>query len=134
LKIDLRSGHHQLWIGDENIPTTAFRTRYRHYEFVVMPFGLINAAAAFIDLMNRVLKPHLNHFVVVFIDGILIYSRTPEEYTHYLRIILEVLRKKELRAKLKKYEFWLGKVAFLGHVVSNEGVSVDPQKIEVITK
>jgi len=116
-----------------DIPRTVFCTRYGHYEFVVMPFGLTNASAAFIDLMNRVFKPYLDQFVVVFIDDILIYSRTPEDHVHHLRTALEVLRKNKLYAKLSKCEFLLRKLAFLGHVVSNEGVSVDPQKIEAVS-
>jgi len=99
----------------------------------MMPFGLTNSPAAFVDLMNRVFKPYLDKFVVVFIDDILIYSRTLEEHTHHLRTTLKVLRKNELYAKLSKCEFWLRKVAFLGHVVSNERVSVDPQKIETVS-
>ena len=99
-----------------------------------MPFRLTNAPAVFMDLMNRVFKPYLDQFVVMFINDILIYLRTLEEHTHHLRIALEVLRENELYANLKKYKFWLGQVAFLWHVVSNEGVSMDPQKIEVITK
>jgi len=91
-----------------------------------MPFGLANAPAAFMDLMNRIFKPYLDEFVVVFIDDILIYSRTPDEHTHHLRVALDVLRKNELYAKFSKCEFWLEKVDFLGHVVSSEGVSVDP--------
>jgi len=100
---------------------------------MVMPFGLTNALAAFMDLINRVFKPYLDQFVVVFIDDIPIYSKTSEEHTHHLRTILEVLQRNELYAKFLKCQFWLSKVAFLGHVVSNEGVSVDPQKIEVVT-
>ena len=103
--IDLRSGYHQLRIKDEGIPQTAFCTRYGYYEFVVMPFWLINAPATFMDLMNRVFKPYLDQFVVVFIDDILIYSRTLEDHTLHLRTVLEVLRKNELYAKFTKCEF-----------------------------
>ena len=99
----------------------------------MMSFALTNAPAAFMDLMNRVFKPYLDKFMVVFIDDILIYSRTPDEHTHHLWVALDVLRKNELYAKFSKCEFWLEKVAFLGHVVSNEGVSMDPQKIEAVT-
>jgi len=98
-----------------------------------MPFGLTNAPAAFMDLMNRVFKPYLDQFVMVFIDVILIYSRTSKDYTHHLRTLLEVLRKNELYAKFIKCEFWLNKAALFGHVVSNERVAVDPQKIEAVT-
>ena len=98
-----------------------------------MPFGLINAPAAFMDIMNRLFKPYLNKFVVVFIDDILIYLRTPEEHTRHLRIALEVLRMNELYVKLSKCEFWFNNVAFLVYVVSNEGVSRDPLKIEAMT-
>ena len=118
---------------DEDTPKTTFHTRYGHYEFVVMPFGHTNALAAFMDLLNRVFKPYLDKFMVVFIDDILIYSRTPDEHTHHLQIALEVLRRNELYAKFSKCEFWLEKVAFLGHVISSEGVSVDPQKIKAVT-
>ncbi|GJV99597.1 putative reverse transcriptase domain-containing protein [Tanacetum coccineum] len=102
-KIDLRSGYHQLRVRDEDIPKTAFRTRYEHYEFQVMPFGLTNAPAVFMDLMNRVRKPYLDKFVIVFIDDILIYSRNEEEHAKHLRIILELLRKEKLYAKFSKY-------------------------------
>ncbi|KAL9252431.1 Transposon Ty3-G Gag-Pol polyprotein-like protein, partial [Drosera capensis] len=106
-KIDLRSGYHQLRIKAEDISKTAFRTRYGHYEFVVMPFGLTNAPAVFMDLMNRVFKPYLDHFVVVFIDDILVYSRDHREHEEHLRTTLKTLRENELYAKFKKCEFWL---------------------------
>ncbi|XP_063950154.1 uncharacterized protein LOC135152907 [Daucus carota subsp. sativus] len=117
-KIDLRSGYHQLKIKQEDIPKTAFRTRYGHYEFLVMAFGLTNAPAAFMDLMNRVFKPYLDKFVIVFIDDILIYSKTTEDHATHLRMALETLRREKLYAKFSKCEFWLQEVQFLGHIVS----------------
>ncbi|GKB54590.1 putative reverse transcriptase domain-containing protein [Tanacetum coccineum] len=108
-KIDLRSGYHQLRVRDEYIPKTAFRTRYGHYKFQVMPFGLTNAPAVFMDLMNRVCRPYLDKFVIVFIDDILIYSKTKEEHDAHLRLILELLKKEELYAKFSKCDFWLSK-------------------------
>ncbi|KAJ0863857.1 putative nucleotidyltransferase, Ribonuclease H [Helianthus annuus] len=131
-KIDLRSGYHQLRIQEESVPKTAFRTRYGHYEFLVMPFGLTNAPAVFMDLMNRVCKPYLDKFVIVFIDDILIYSRTKEEHEQHLRTILELLKKERLYAKFSKCEFWIREVQFLGHVVNEKGIHVDPSKIEAI--
>ncbi|GJX00515.1 putative reverse transcriptase domain-containing protein [Tanacetum coccineum] len=132
LKIDLRSGYHQLKVREGDIPKTAFRTRYGHYEFQVMPFGLTNAPAVFMDLMNRVCKPYLDKFVIVFIDDILIYSKNKKEHEEHLRTILELLKKEELYAKFSKCEFWIPKVQFLGHVINSEGIHVDPAKIESI--
>ncbi|GJU29488.1 putative reverse transcriptase domain-containing protein [Tanacetum coccineum] len=129
-KIDLRSGYHQLRVKDEDIPKTAFRTRYGHYEFQVMPFGLTNAPAVFMDLMNRVCKPYLDKFVIVFIDDILIYSRNKEEHANHLRIILELLKKEKLYAKFSKCDFWIHIVQFLGHLIDSQGLHVDPAKIE----
>ncbi|XP_043805273.1 uncharacterized protein LOC122721498 [Manihot esculenta] len=137
-KIDLRSGYYQLRVKDADIPKTAFRTRYGHYEFLVMPFGLTNAPAAFMDLMNRIsgyysiFHPFLDQFVVVFIDDILVYSKTKEEHDRHLRIVLQMLREKQLYAKFSKCEFGLNEISFLGRVVSAEGIRVDPKKIETI--
>ncbi|KAL0551924.1 hypothetical protein IC582_011017 [Cucumis melo] len=130
-KIDLRSGYHQLRIKDEDVPKTAFRSRYGHYEFIVMSFGLMNAPAVFMDLMNRVFREFLDTFVIVFIDDILIYSKTEAEHEEHLRMVLQTLRDNKL--KFSKCEFWLKQVSFLGHVVSKAGVSVDPAKIEAVT-
>ncbi|KAL4020671.1 hypothetical protein IC575_019452 [Cucumis melo] len=132
-KIDLRSGYHQLRIKDGDVPKMAFRSRYRHYEFIVMSFGLTNAPAVFMDLMNRVFREFLDTFVIVFIDDILIYSKTKVEHEEHLRMVLQTLRDNKLYAKFSKCEFWLKQVSFLGHVVSKAGVSVDPAKIEAVT-
>ncbi|GJQ93983.1 putative reverse transcriptase domain-containing protein [Tanacetum coccineum] len=118
-KIDLRSGYHQLRVREEDIPKTAFRTRYGHYEFQVMPFGLTNAPAVFMDLMNRVCKPYLDKFVIVFINDILIYSKNKQEHAEHLKLILELLKKEQLYAKFSKCEFWIPKVQFLGHVIDS---------------
>ncbi|KAI3686167.1 hypothetical protein L1987_79840 [Smallanthus sonchifolius] len=131
-KIDLRSGYHQLRVQEDDIPKTAFRTRYGHYEFMVMPFGLTNAPAIFMDLMNRVCKPYLDKFVIVFIDDILIYSKTKADHEQHLRLVLDLLRKEQLYAKFSKCEFWLKEVQFLGHIVNDKGIHVDPAKIETI--
>ncbi|GJS57331.1 putative reverse transcriptase domain-containing protein [Tanacetum coccineum] len=133
-KIDLRSGYHQLRVREQDISKTAFRTRYGHYEFLVMPFGLTNAPAVFMDLMNRVFHEYLDKFVIVFIDDILVYSKSEEEHEQHLRIVLEILRQKKLYAKFSKCEFWLQQVAFLGHIVSADGIIMDPSKVEAITK
>ncbi|GJX04548.1 putative reverse transcriptase domain-containing protein [Tanacetum coccineum] len=131
-KIDLRSGYHQLRVHEDDIPKTTFRTRYGHFEFTVMPFGLTNAPANFMDLMNRVCKPYLDKFVIVFIDDILIYSKTKEDHKVHLRLMLELLTKEKLYAKFSKCEFWLQEVHFLGHVVNQSGIHVDPSKIEAV--
>ncbi|GKC62825.1 putative reverse transcriptase domain-containing protein [Tanacetum coccineum] len=117
-KIDLKSGYHQLRVHKDDIPKTAFRTLYGHFEFTVMPFGLTNALAVFIDLMNRVCRPYLDKFVIVFIDDILIYSKTREEHVEHLRLVLELLKKEKLYAKFSKCEFWLREVQFLMHVIN----------------
>ncbi|GKB56708.1 putative reverse transcriptase domain-containing protein [Tanacetum coccineum] len=110
-KIDLRYGYHQLRVREEDISNTTFRTRCGHYEFQVMPFGLTNAPAVFMDLMNRVCKPYLDRFVIVFIDDILIYSKSRKEYEGHLKLILKLLKEEELYAKFSKCEFWLSKAS-----------------------
>ncbi|GJR45907.1 putative reverse transcriptase domain-containing protein [Tanacetum coccineum] len=131
-KIDLCSTYHQLRVREEDIQKTVFRTRYGHFEFTVMPFGLTNVPAIFIDLMNRVCKPYLDKFVIVFIDDILIYLKSKEEHEVHLKTILDLLKKEKLYAKFSKCEFWLQEVQFLGHVVNRDGIHVDPSKVDLV--
>ncbi|GJT28524.1 putative reverse transcriptase domain-containing protein [Tanacetum coccineum] len=131
-KIDLRSGYSQLRVRDEDIPKNSFRTRYEHYEFQLMPFVLTNALAVFMDLVNRVCKPYMDKFLIVFIDDILIYSCNKEEHVNHLRIILELHKKEKLYAKFSKCDFWISIVQFLGHLIDSQGLHVDPAKIEAI--
>jgi len=133
-KIDLRSGYHQMKIKPEDVVKTAFVTRYGQYEFMVVSFGLTNAPAYFMNMMNKVFMEELDKFVVVFIDHILIYSETAEEHELHLRVVLEKLRQNQLYAKFEKCKFWLERVAFLGHVLTADGVAVDPAKIEAVSE
>jgi hypothetical protein len=129
-KIDLRSGYHQLKIRASDIPKIAFITRYGLYKYTVMSFGLTNAPAYFMYLMNKVFMEYLDKFVVVFIDDILIFSKNEEEHDEHLRLILQKLRENQLYAKLRKCEFWLKEVSFLGHIISEGGISMDPSKVK----
>jgi hypothetical protein len=129
-KIDLRSGYHQLKVRECDISKTAFVLRYDLYEFTVMSFGLTNAPAYFMYMMNKIFMEYLDKFIVVFIDDILVYSRNEEEHEGHLRLVLQKLRDHKLYAKLSKCEFWLKQVAFLGHVVSKGGIYVDPSKVQ----
>ena len=131
-KIDLRSGYHQLKIRELDIPKTAFRALYGHYEFLVISFGLTNAPAAFMHLMYSVFRPYLDSFIIVFIDDILVYFQSREDHEQHLRTVLQTLREKKLYAKFSKCEFWLDSVAFLGHVISSEGIQLDPKKVEAV--
>ncbi|WVZ58433.1 hypothetical protein U9M48_008709 [Paspalum notatum var. saurae] len=131
-KIDLRFGYHQMKIRPSDIPKTAFITRFGLYEYTVMSFGLTNAPAYFMNLMNKVFMEYLDKFVVVFIDDILIYSKTEEEHEEHLRLVLQKLREHKLYAKLSKCEFWLDQVPFLGHIVSKGGIMVDLSKISSV--
>jgi len=129
-KIDLGSGYHQLRIRRSDIPKTAFVTRFGLYEFTVMSFGLTNAPAYFMFLMNKVFMEYLDKFVVVFIDDILVFSKNEIEHEKHLRLVLQKLREHQLYAKLSKCEFWLKEVSFVGHIISNRGVAVDPKKVQ----
>jgi hypothetical protein len=131
-KIDLRSGYHQIKIRASDIPKTAFSTRYGLYEYLVMSFGLTNAPAYFMYLMNSVFMPDQDKFVVVFIDDILVYSKNEAEHAEHLHIVLQRLRDHRLYAKLSKCEFWLKEIKFLGHTISQDGVSVDPEKVHEV--
>jgi hypothetical protein len=129
-KIDLQSGYHQLKSRECDIWKTAFISRYGLYEYTVMSFGLTNALAYFMYLMNKVFMEYLDKFVMVFIDDILVYSRSEEEHEDHLRLVLKKLRDHRLYAKLSKCEFWLKHVAFLGHIISKGGISMDPSKVQ----
>jgi hypothetical protein len=126
-KIDLRSGYHQL---KTDIPKTAFITRYGLYEYTVMSFGLTNAPAYFMYLMNKFFMEYLDKFVVVFNDDISIFSKNGEDHDEHLRVVLQKLRENQIYAKLSKYEFWLKEVSFLGHIISEGGIFVDPSKVK----
>jgi len=133
-KIDLQSGYHQLRIKGEDIEKTAFSTRYGHFEYVVMSFGLTNAPAIFMEAMNRMLHPYLDVFVVVFIDDILVYSKTKEEHEVHLSLVLDKLREYKYYAKLKKCDFWLSEVSFLGHVINHDGLTADPKNVASVVE
>ncbi|GJS65143.1 retrotransposon protein, putative, ty3-gypsy subclass [Tanacetum coccineum] len=132
-KIDLRSGYHQLRVKEQDVSKTAFRTRYVHYKFLVMPIGLTNAPTIFMDLMNRVFHEYLDRFVIVFIDDIMVYSKTREEHEDHLRIVLEILQQKKLYAKFSKCDFWLGQAAFLGHINEEREKSFEELKRRLVS-
>jgi hypothetical protein len=125
-KSDLRVGYHQVRIKDEDINKTTFRTRYRHYEFVVILFGLTNAPTTFMCLMNSIFSQYLDKFVLVFIDDILVYSKMEEEHEEHMKIVLQTLRKHKLYAKFDKCNFYQRRIQYLGHVIFEEGIAVDP--------
>jgi hypothetical protein len=131
-KIDLISGYHQVRIKDEDINNTAFRTRYGHYDFTVVSFGLTNAPVVFMYLMNGVFRDYLDKFVIVFLDDILVYSKSEEEHEQHLRMVLQVLKEHQLYAKLRKCSFYQRQIHYLGHIISEEGITVDPEKVEAI--
>src|SRR5947207_5435158 len=131
-KIDLRSGYHQIKIRAEDVPKTAFSTRYGLYEYLVMSFVLTNALAFFMYLLNSVFMMELDKFMVVFLDDILVYSKDEAEHAQHLRIVLSRLREHKLYAKFSKCAFWLKEVAFLGHILSAEGIAIDPSKVQEV--
>ncbi|KAJ9520744.1 hypothetical protein QJQ45_007613 [Haematococcus lacustris] len=131
-KIDLRQGYHQIRIAPEDIPKTAFRTRYGHFEFTVMPFGLCNAPATFQRLMNDIFRQELDDCVIVYLDDILIFSRTQEEHAQHLRRVLSLLQQHKLYAKLSKCEFGLSQTEFLGHIITSTGIACDPKKVAAV--
>jgi hypothetical protein len=131
-KIDLKSGYHRMKIRPSDIPKTTFSTRYGLYEFTVMMFGLTNAPAHFMNLMNKVFMEYLDRFIVVFIDDILIYSKNDSDHEEHLRLVQQKLWDNQLYAKYSKCEFWIDEVPFLGHIISNGGISVDPAKVREI--
>ncbi|KAJ9513865.1 hypothetical protein QJQ45_020944 [Haematococcus lacustris] len=131
-KIDLRSGYHQIRVAEDDIPKTAFRTRYGHYEFTVLPFGLCNAPATFQQLMNDVFKPHLDDFVLVYLADILVFSKSAADHERHLHLTLSLLRQHQLCANLAKCAFWLDTVDFLGHIVSAAGIQPDPTKVKAV--
>ena len=131
-KIDLKSGYYQIRIKEEDTPKTGFNTRYGHYEFIVIPFGLTNAPATFNRLMSDIFREHLDEFVLVFFDDILVYSRNPEEHEQHVRRVLELLRQHQLYAKKSKCTFSSEKVEYLGFIISKDGVSTDPAKVEAV--
>ena len=131
-KIDLKSGYHQVRIAERDVPKTAFRTRYGHYEFLVLPFGLTNAPATFMQMMNAIFHANLDDFVIVFLDDILIFSKTEEDHARHIEEVLKVLRKHQLYAKESKCEFFKQKMAFLGYLVTKDGITMDPDKVKAI--
>lgn len=131
-KIDLRSGYHEIRIKDECIYKLAFRTRYGHYDFVVLPFRLTNATATLMRMMNGIFHPYLYKFILIFIDDILVYSRIIEEHKEHLWIVLQTLRENQLFTKFSKCDFFKDQIQYLGHVIPFDDIDFDPEKIKTI--
>jgi Reverse transcriptase (RNA-dependent DNA polymerase) len=131
--LDLAQNYHQIQINPDVVPTKTFRTPFGHYEYKVLLFGLTNAPATFQAIMNDIFREHLNKFVLVYMDDILIYSKSAEEHKKHLRIVLQILRSNRLYAKLSKCRFGKCELNYFGHVVSKDGLRVGPRKIEGVT-
>lgn len=132
-KLDLRAGYHQVLMDPDSISLTAFRTHHGHFEFLVMPFGLTNAPSTFQALMNTIFARYLRHFVLVFFDDILIFSKTWEEHMEHLELVFSLLQQNNLFLKKSKCAFATTEVSYLGHVITQNGVKVDDDKIKAIT-
>lgn len=130
--LDLKAGYHQIRLAPEDVPRTAFNTPFGHYEYRVLPFGLTNAPATFQTVMNDILRPYLNKFVLVYLDDIMVFSKTAEEHEQHLRLVLQALRNNQLYANAKKCKLNVREVEFLGHVVSRDGLKVDPKKTQAV--
>ena len=133
-KIDLTAGYHQIRVKPEDIPKTAFRTKYGSFECVVLNFGMTNAPLTFVTFMNEVFQEHIGRKAIVYLDDIIIYSPNCKQHLKYIRLVLKTLRANQLAAKPSKCTFFSTKLPFLGHIISKDSIKPDPEKVQVITE